>query len=335
MRELTGRSEGCHACHALLLPALFLCLAAAPAPPARDTRLPVPDPASRAKSAKLIAELFQMDLAQIRNAAQEAQYAAKLLQAGIDTTDDPAGRFELFEEARASAAQVGDVETAMQAVSQISKNYRVNGLTLAAHTLGLVVSHSAPQEAPRALPYIDSFVSQAIGADKFDLAKFGVDLAMDIARKSRDSTLINQAENFAEEIDALKAVFDSVPAAEAKLARNPMDPDANLTIGRYYCLYKGEWAALAPLSQGSDPALKAIAGKDLAGATDAHAMMVIGDGWWEWAMNQTGMPRQNARERAVFWYQKAAPQLEGLSKLVVEHRIFEQHAEYPQGPPNP
>lgn len=310
---------------------LIACVAAAL--PGQDTRLPVPDPSSRAKSAKLIAELFQSDLTQIRSSAQEAWYAARLLRAGIDTNDDPSGRFELFEEARAAAAQAGDIQTAMEAVSQISKNYRANGLALAANTLGLAVAHMPSRDAPTALPYIDSFVSQAINADRFDLARFGVDLASDIAHKVGDGPLITEAEKFSKDVDTLKAAFDAVPTAEAKLAQNPMDPEANLTIGRYYCLYKGEWAALQPLSRGSDPVLKAIAAKDLAGASDAQEMKAIGDGWWEWAENQTGTPRQNARERAVFWYQKASPQLEGLSKLLVEHRIFEEQADHPAAAP--
>lgn len=334
MQGANPRWTGFGAGRALLLVALTTCLAAAPAPPAQETRLAVPDSTSRAKAAKLIAELFQSDLAQIRSSAQEADYAAKLFKAGLDTGDDPAGRFELIEEARTAAAHAGDVETAMRAVGQISKDYRVNGLALAANTLGLVAGHAAPQDAPRTLPYIDSFVSQAVGADKFDLAKFGVDLATNIAHKSGDATLITEAEKFSKEVDSLKSAFDGVPAAEAKLASNPADPDANFTVGRYYSLYKGEWAALEPLSRGSDPTLKAIAAKDLAGATDAHGMMAIGDGWWDWATSETGTPSQNARERAVFWYQKAAPQLEGLSKLVVEHRIFEQQAAHPQVPQN-
>jgi len=325
--QMTGIVRG--ASLALLLAALIASVAAAP-PSTQDARLPVPDPQTRAKAAKLIAELFQTDLMQIKNAADEAAYAAKLLKAATDTADDPAGRFELFEEARSSAAHAGDVETAMQAVGQISQAYRANGLGLAAQTLSVVVAHAGPRDAPRALPYIDNFVGQSVGADRFDLATLGTDLAMDAARKSQDPTLIAQAEAFAKETDSLKAAFEGVPAAGAKLAQNPSDADANLMIGRFYCLYKGEWGALLPLSHGSDPALKDLAAKDLAGATDPHAMMLIGDGWWDWAAVQSGMPRQNARGRAVFWYQKAAPQLQGLSKLVVEHRLFEFSAEHPE-----
>lgn len=325
--------------HTLLLWGLLsACLAAATPPstaPARqDPRLAVPDPALRAKSARLIAELFQSDLAQIRNPAQEAAYASKLLKSATQTTDDPVGRFELFEEARAAAAQAGDVETAMEVVGQISQNYRVNGLLLAANTLGLLVARLGPQDAPRALPFIDTFVSQAVGADRLDLAKAGADMAAQIAHKSKDGTLIAESEAFSKEIESLKAAFEGVPAAAAKLADNPADPEANLVVGRYYCLYKGEWGALEPLSRGSDPVLRGIAARDLAGATDPHGMMAIGDGWWDWAETQSGVPRQTARRRAVYWYQKASPQLEGLSKLVVEHRLFEMQSEHPDTAPS-
>ena len=123
---------------ALAIAALISCVGTA-APVDSDHRLAVPDPQARAKSAKLIAELFQADLARIRSTDQEAAYARKLLDSAADTADDPAGRFELFEEARGAAAHAGDGETAMRAVSQISSGYRADGLSLAAQTLCVVV----------------------------------------------------------------------------------------------------------------------------------------------------------------------------------------------------
>lgn len=298
-----------------------------------DSRLAVPNPQSRAKSAKLIAELFQTDLARIRSANQEAAYALKLLDSAAQTNDDPAGRFELLEEARSAAAHAGDGETAMRAVGQISDAYRADGLGLAAQTLSVVVAHAGPHSATRALPLIDDFVVQAIAADRFDLATLGANLAMDAAHRSRDASLLATAEASARDLETLKAAYQDVPAARAKLARNPTDSDANLAVGRYYCLYKADWGALIPLSHGSDAALKELAAKDLTAGSDSQTMMLAADGWWDWATDQTGLPRQNARARAVYWYQKALPQLEGLSKLLADHRIFDFRAEHPQTAP--
>jgi hypothetical protein len=321
-----------HARLGLMTAALIGCVGAAPRVDS-DHRLAVPDPQSRAKSAKLIAELFQTDLARIRNADQEAAYAVKLLDSAAQTTDDPAGRFELFEEARTAAAHAGDGETAMRAVSQISDAYRADGLGLAAQTLSVVVAHAGARSATRALPLIDDFVAQSIAADRFDLATLGATLALDAARRSRDAGLTARAEASAKELDTLKAAYQDVPAARAKLAQNPTDSDANLAVGRYYCLYKADWDALVPMSRGSDAALKELAARDLAAGTDSHAMKLAADGWWDWAAEQSGLPRQNARARAVYWYQKALPQLEGLSKLLADHRIFDYRAEHPQTAP--
>jgi hypothetical protein len=316
-----------------LIVAALIGSAGAAAPSDSDQRLAVPDPQSRAKSAKLIAELFQNDLARIRNTDQEAAYAVKLLDSAAETTDDPAGRFELFEEARTAAAHAGDGETAMRAVSQISDAYRADGLGLAAQTLSVVVAHASAHSATRALPLIDDFMAQSIAADRFDLATLGANLAVDAAQKSRDASLMARAEASAKDLETLKAAYQGVPAARAKLAQNPTDSDANLIVGRYYCLYKADWGALVPLSRGSDAALKELASKDLGAGTDSPAMMMAGDGWWDWATDQTGPPRQNARARAVYWYQKALPQLEGLSKLLADHRIFDFRAEHPQTAP--
>jgi hypothetical protein len=314
---------------------IIACLAAgSPTTSPNDPREPVPDLASRAQSAKLIAELYQSDLARIKEPGQEADYAARLLKAGDTTIDDPSGRFELLDEARIAAAQAGDAGTALQAVSRISKEYKVDGLSLAGNTLGLVVNRVLPRDAAKVLPVIDDFVGQAVDADRLDLAKLGADMADNAARKSKDGTLIAQAQDLSEEIGSLKAAFTGVPAASAKLAQDPADPDANYIVGHYYAILKGQWGALVPLSRGSDPVLKGIAARDLAGADNAREMADVGDGWWNWAETQAGLPRENARQRAGFWYRKAAPQLKGLPKLVVDHRLFEMQPEHPTTEPS-
>src|SRR5262249_20941083 len=69
-------------------------------------------------------------------------------------------------------------------------------------------------------------------------------------------------------------------AAADVLRDKPDDPDASLTRGKYLCFRKGDWEAGLPLlAAGKDPALQALAKKDLAKPTMAAERVEAGNGW--------------------------------------------------------
>jgi hypothetical protein len=61
---------------------------------------------------------------------------------------------------------------------------------------------------------------------------------------------------------------------------------------------------------------------DLNGADDYMNKVAIGDAWWELSGTaRTGVYRQSARDRAVYWYDQAYPVMpESLDKLHVKSR---------------
>src|SRR5262249_9040848 len=90
---------------------------------------------------------------------------------------------------------------------------------------------------------------------------------------------------------------------------------ANLTMGRYYCLAKGNWARGLPLlALGADADLKELARRDLAAPVKAAERAALGDGWWDQAERAQEPAKSALRQRAAYWYQQAVPELAGADK---------------------
>jgi hypothetical protein len=107
------------------------------------------------------------------------------------------------------------------------------------------------------------------------------------------------------------------------LAAKPGDPAASLVLGRFLCLARGEWAKGLPLlAKGSDMALKALADRDLAGATTRENMLALGDAWREYGKAQSvASAQRRAEQRAEHWYLAALNDSKGLARAVVMKRL--------------
>ncbi len=61
------------------------------------------------------------------------------------------------------------------------------------------------------------------------------------AEKAGDGELVKQLLSRDKEADTLKLAFNDVKAAQDKLDEHPLDPDANLAVGRYRTFMKTDW----------------------------------------------------------------------------------------------
>ena len=102
---------------------------------------------------------------------------------------------------------------------------------------------------------------------------------------------------------------ETLQAMQERLKAAPDDPDACLTLGRFYCFSRDEWdEGLKLLAKGSDPALKSLATMELASSpAKAEEKVARGDRWWDLAENAAGGFKSAMRRRAGYWYQEAGP----------------------------
>jgi hypothetical protein len=94
-------------------------------------------------------------------------------------------------------------------------------------------------------------------------------------------------------------------------------------VGRFLCFLKHDWdKGLPHLARGNDPKLATVARADLALPPDAKSRFTLAGQWWELGEDRSHLHIQAAlRERAAYWYQKAAGELTDLDKAMAERRM--------------
>src|SRR6185437_2141216 len=177
-----------------------------------------------------------------------------------------------------------------------------------------------------ALPLVDECVS----ADDYEQAARSAGIAQSAARALKDPRQMKEIADKKREADRIAKAGAAVRQDFERLAADENDPDANLAAGKFYCLVKQQWdEGLAYLARGSDPALKALAERDLAKPGSAEDQKALADDWWEFAGTEKGPARAAILNRAAFWYRRALPFLSGLEKETVEKRLGELDADAP------
>jgi len=306
---------------------LLLTVQAAPA------QEPEPSPAAQKEAEKEIRELFKAQYAK-RSPADQQALARKLLESGLETKDNPAGRYVLFREARDVAVQAGDVATALTSVDELAGAFVVDRLSLRSSVVSKVTVPRAP-EAARALAEAGLAVLQeAVDADKYELAASAVAKAESAARAAQDPHFVSQIQARAKDVGELREQYARVRAAEATLSQKPDDGPSHAEVGRFVCFFKGDWEKGLPrLVSGSDPALRDLAQKDLGKPGAPEAKVQLADAWWDVSERERSrLAKSRLRGRAAFWYEQALPNLTGLVRLKVEKRIQEAQASPAQEP---
>ncbi|NQT11680.1 MAG: WD40 repeat domain-containing protein [Planctomycetes bacterium] len=284
----------------------------------------VPDKAALDEAQRLIREVFQKEFDGAKTSAEKTELAKKMLGQAKDSVDDPAHHFVLLRVAREVAVQAGNAEVAMEAVDQMALAFQVDASAIRVECLE-GVSKSARLSgqfralARQAVPLID----QAVATDDYAAAERLGKLAVAAAQKAREYTMGKQLSVKMEAVAEAKNAFDEIQESLDKLDQSPVDPDANLAVGRFYCLAKGDWEkGVAMLALGSDPALSSLAIRELEEVASTDAQISLGDGWWDLAETQEGRPRDCFLLRAGHWYEQAqAEATSGLAKVRLEKRL--------------
>jgi len=293
-------------------------------PDVQDARLPVPDPAAVAKAEKLIREIFRDDYAR-KSPPDQVALAQKLISQGEQRDGETPTRYALLREAQDLAVQGGDAPLALKAIDGLARNFLVNAVALK-HAALQTTSKSArtPEELKLATARFLSLADEALLAEDPDIAVKSADSATQLARKTKELSLISRSEVKGKEASARKAALEKVVKARETLSKSPDDPSANHALGYYLCAVKGDWdSGLRLAAKGEDPTWKALAAKDLAAPGDAASQASVGDGWWDLAEKAPETARPNLRARAAFWYEKVGDGATGLTRTKVRSRLAE------------
>jgi hypothetical protein len=315
------RSEVASVNRILMLGLFGATLAFAAAPP-EDPRLPLPAKEEIAKTEKVVKELFRVDYAKTK-ATDRSAFAKTLLENG-EKSDEEAGQYVFFREARDVAARAGDVSVYFAAAKELVRTFRISdedacagGIDLLAASLAL--NGASAENASLIIEKVDA----AVRAGNFAAAQKLVNAADVVSRRAAAPAVVVAAASRVKGLPALRLEFDKLPDAEKKLENSPQDKKANLLVGRFQCFVKNDWeTGLGRLLLGADGTLRATVDKDLAAKSgSAFDRVQAGDQWHKFAASTDPFQKFGLEARAVGWYIEAVPELTGLEKMRVEKLI--------------
>jgi hypothetical protein len=298
---------------------LFFAAGASPAPDPSIPKLAIPDIAAQRTARSRVNETFADEIAKAKKPGEKTAMARKLLQTADDTGNDASVKYVALTMARDLALADADAETAFAAIAGLEL-YAIDGVKLKSDTLiAIMKSTRSPQDA-----LVGAVVEQAIGIDRFPVARQLAETALATAKVAGDAGAIGNANAWILEIREVEAASSAASKAASVLAAKRDDPAASATVGRFEAFFKNHWEkGLGLLAGANDVTLKTLAEIELAKTTDPAKEMQVADGWWAISMKEKGIARSHIREHAAHWYKAAVPKLTGLEKARAENRAKE------------
>ena len=297
---------------------------------AQDTLAPVPASSDQARAEKEIKNIFKKEYG-ARTLEVRKALALKLLESGKESVDDKITQFVLLKEACDNAATAGDIKTSFLAIEELAQRFTIRAS---------IMKHSALGRARKTIRTVDGLkvlseawldlIDEAITTGDFKTAQDAAKEALRAAGKTRNVILIIKARRKSKYVSGLKRKFDRAIKDVETLENSPKDPQASLSLGRFFCFEVNRWELGLPLlEQCSDDDLKAVAGLDRANPSDPKSQVTVGNAWLQLAQKRaTDKKNFEMKVRARYWYEMALRQLTGLEKVKTEKRILEEKNVY-------
>jgi hypothetical protein len=288
-------------------------------------KAPAPDDDAQAEAKELIRQVYGPEYEEAKSPGEKAAVAKKMLSQAAGTQGEPASHFVLLQAARNMAIEAADAQTALEAAERTIRHYRVDAPAMRIETVLKAAGNARTSEQRKAVVEAAiPLIHVAADNDEYTTANRLVPKVLDLARRSRDTALVKRMVVVQKEVAESAKAYVEVEKALAVLEDRPTDPVANLTVGRYACLAKGDWGkGVAMLALGSDAQLKALAVRELEGPTSVDEEVALADGWWDLAQTEQGDARKALLLRAGSWYRWVQARVSSLIKVKIDRRLEE------------
>jgi hypothetical protein len=267
-------------------------------------------------------ELFAVELAATSPQARHSAAQKLVDEADGDRIDDQT-RFVLLSDALNLSVAAGDATGAWRALDDLEARFAIDGPAMKLDALQRIRKSGASLESCRiACPLALELADQFVTVDKYPDAERTLTLADALAVQSRDAYAMELTRKHTASVRSLESRYKSATTALKTLERNPKDPDANLTVGQYFCFVKRDWPRGLPyLAKGADGVLAQLAISDLAAPQDGKGQLALANQWWSSAERRAEPLRTSMLLRAANWYGQAKGQLTGLDQELAAKRL--------------
>ncbi len=297
----------------------------APTQPVKQ-KLPVPSAAEQQQIAMQLDETYKVE----HVAEKDQALAVQLFETAEGPGNSPAERYGLLTKAAGLAAEAGDFELAFRrGIEPLDADYEIDPFEMKQKLL---------EQAAKTVRRADQIVAIVVTAEQLieeSLADGRYDPALEIAGLAKSvsenphaearfrTEAVERIARRVRDVNTLQKASSVAIDAESVLEKSPDDPAANLTLGRWYCLYKRDWDRGLPLmAKGPDGPFKKLAQQELAVDLTLKPQLDLADGWWDIGQKESGLPRDSACLHAGEIYRLQLPNLQsGLKKTSVEQRL--------------
>lgn len=225
------------------------------------------------------------------------------------------------------AVGAGDATVAFETADEISRLYEVNALDMKAAAFGkMLKATKTPQQRAPVVEQGCALLEEAANKDKLELARqLGQQLAAE-ARRVHDAELVKSVNAVRKRINEQAAAYRRYQEAQDVLKVKPEDHAANLAVGNYFCLTKGQWTEGLPyLLKSGDKDLQRVAAMETpTPPATGDNQVKLADAWWDLAHSRHSPQREQVLVHAGSWYEKAAAT---VTASLVKSRIYKRLGE--------
>jgi hypothetical protein len=290
--------------------------------------LPDPPGTKAQKAAEaVIKDLLKADYAAAKKSLPEkTRLGRKLLQLGIEEKTLVERRFVCLREARDLFVAAGDFKGAFEAIDALSGSFKVDALEMKRAALNAVRrSVPRPEKWKEVSKEYPALIAEAVAADRYGTGSSLAEDFLDTAKKAGSEVDLAEAGFRKKDVREIKEEYDRIKDAMAALAKDPGDPEANFSVGRFLALMKDDWERGLPcIAKGSDAAWASRAKKEIEKPASSLDRVDLGDSWWDIAAGEKkDSLKIRIQRRACYWYQMALHEVEGLNRARIEKKLDE------------
>jgi WD40 repeat protein len=259
--------------------------------------------------------------------ADRMELVHKLLDMAQEDQADAASRYVALRLAAERSVSAGDILTALAAMDALAERFKEGPLGLKIKLLGGAAVKGFPRAAqPAVVRAALQLANEALLADDFKGARSALKRATISAQKSERPALMSYVAARTQDLAEAEEKWRGLKSTAAKIRSTPKDPAANLDMGKFLCLGKGDWAKGLPLlAKGSNAVLADLAKRDLGGPKGPAAQIQLGDEWRDEARHEAegekGLAKIRLLHRACRWYEAAMPDLPPSELVLLTKKI--------------
>ena len=291
-------------------------------------RLPRPKSESLKQAVKDIQEAYQQEYEQADQGIEQKQILAENLIEAAGNESDPIIQFALLKEAINLQAAAQLAEALVETTDIMSQRFEIDGMKIKVHFLKQIAADTKKKNTEsRTVEAIRSVVDQAIATDQYDKALELLAAVAAMGERIRNQKLVREYDKLADTTRAEGILFRSVEEAQNILQDKPLDAEANQVVGEWYCLKRNRWEeGVTYLALGNHPEMKELGRLDLKIEKTATDEIRLGDLCWELAEQMPG-ESNTLKKRAIFWYERAQPEVSGIVEKKIANRLESWKAE--------